>query len=216
MIVIWNSRSGVPVRTIFGAHPGGVLSLDMTHDAMFIATLGAGAGQSLKIWEWTIKASKLPPWHNIALHVASSTGIPMLLDIWNRKISAMRTRPQLKFVAGPWCRRMCQWLRVRSQAETCSTAWRFAAMIHQSLSPTALPAQFSGHGINLPAFRFSYSFSKNGARVTVSRTLHLLNHLHDRTEKALKYYSPAISAKEFPTPIGKFTRYCAWSPAFCM
>lgn len=67
MIVIWNSRSGVPVRTIFGAHPGGVLSLDMTHDAMFIATLGAGADQSLKIWEWTIKASKLPPWHNIAL-----------------------------------------------------------------------------------------------------------------------------------------------------
>jgi WD40 repeat protein len=56
MVVIWNSRTGVPVRTIFDAHPGGVLCVDMTHDAVYIATVGAGPNQALSIWEWTVNS----------------------------------------------------------------------------------------------------------------------------------------------------------------
>eukprot|EP00961_Rhodomonas_salina_P123789 1668268-Rhodomonas_salina.1 len=55
MIVVWNARTGVPVRTIFDAHPGGIICLDMTPDAMYIAALGAGPVQNLSVWEWTVQ-----------------------------------------------------------------------------------------------------------------------------------------------------------------
>ena len=51
MVVIWNARTGVPVRTIFEAHPGGCIDLDMSPDAMYITTLGAGDAQQLAVWD---------------------------------------------------------------------------------------------------------------------------------------------------------------------
>ena len=35
MLVIWNARTGVPVRTIFEPHPGGCIDLDISPDAMY-------------------------------------------------------------------------------------------------------------------------------------------------------------------------------------
>lgn len=55
MVVVWNAKSAVPVRTLFEAHPGGIISLDMTPDAMYIATVGAGPNQDLSVWEWTVQ-----------------------------------------------------------------------------------------------------------------------------------------------------------------
>jgi len=55
MVVVWNAKSAVPVRTLFEAHPGGIISLDITPDAMYIATVGVGPNQDLSIWEWTVQ-----------------------------------------------------------------------------------------------------------------------------------------------------------------
>lgn len=55
MVVIWNARTGVPVRTIFEAHPGGCIDLDMSPDAMYVCTLGAGDVQGLAVWDWTVE-----------------------------------------------------------------------------------------------------------------------------------------------------------------
>jgi WD40 repeat protein len=55
MVVVWNSKSAVPVRTLFEAHPGGIISLDVSPDAMYIATIGSGPDQDLSVWEWTVQ-----------------------------------------------------------------------------------------------------------------------------------------------------------------
>jgi WD40 repeat protein len=55
MVVIWNARTGVPVRTIFECHPGGCIDLDMSPDAMYVCTMGAGDTQSLSVWDWTVE-----------------------------------------------------------------------------------------------------------------------------------------------------------------
>lgn len=40
IIVIWDSRSGLPIKTIMNAHPNGIDSLDISDDCLFIVTLG--------------------------------------------------------------------------------------------------------------------------------------------------------------------------------
>jgi hypothetical protein len=32
MLVIWNSESGVPIRTILNPHPNGILCMDLSSD----------------------------------------------------------------------------------------------------------------------------------------------------------------------------------------
>ncbi len=58
MMVVWNARSAVPVRTFFEAHPGGIVSIDITPDALYIATIGAGPNQDLSVWEWTVQSDE--------------------------------------------------------------------------------------------------------------------------------------------------------------
>ena len=41
MIVVWDSLSGTPIKTMFQPHPHGVAAMDMSPDAMFLVTLGA-------------------------------------------------------------------------------------------------------------------------------------------------------------------------------
>jgi WD40 repeat protein/Ca2+-binding EF-hand superfamily protein len=69
MLVVWDAATGNPIKTIFRPHPLGVEALDLSPDALFIATLSAvdreepegGQGKSkrkrfdqeLSIWEWT-------------------------------------------------------------------------------------------------------------------------------------------------------------------
>lgn len=63
MIVVWDSTTGTPIKTIFNPHPNGVVAMDMSPDAMFLVTLskvaeddtGAEAEpQSIALWEWTV------------------------------------------------------------------------------------------------------------------------------------------------------------------
>ena len=39
MLVVWDSISGTPVKTFFNPHPNGVKTMDISPDAMYIATL---------------------------------------------------------------------------------------------------------------------------------------------------------------------------------
>ena len=76
VIVIWDSLSATPVKTIFSPHPHGVAAMDLSPDAMFLVTLSAkapaaaaeasatnveaemtdeaaAAPQQIALWEWT-------------------------------------------------------------------------------------------------------------------------------------------------------------------
>jgi WD40 repeat protein len=41
ILVVWDSLTGAPVKTIFNPHPAGVIALDISSDSMFVITLGA-------------------------------------------------------------------------------------------------------------------------------------------------------------------------------
>jgi len=56
MVVVWDSLNGTPIKTIFNPHPNGVISMDMSPDAMFLVTLSEPQDsqvQSISLWEWT-------------------------------------------------------------------------------------------------------------------------------------------------------------------
>ena len=44
MVVVWDSLNGTPIKTIFNPHPHGVISMDMSPDAMFLVTLSEPQG----------------------------------------------------------------------------------------------------------------------------------------------------------------------------
>lgn len=73
MLVVWDSQSGTPVKTIFDPHPHGVRAVDISPDSQYIVTLsniereegadenqesamGAGLGnkgrQFMSLWDW--------------------------------------------------------------------------------------------------------------------------------------------------------------------
>lgn len=57
MVIIWDTHAGIPVRTIFDAHPdGGVAGMAMTPDAKYLATMSAAETQTLAIWDWTVES----------------------------------------------------------------------------------------------------------------------------------------------------------------
>eukprot|EP00501_MAST-03F_sp_TOSAG23-6_P001130 GSMAST32.ASY1.ANO1.1173.1 assembled CDS len=62
MIVVWDSFTGAPIKTIFNPHEKGVIAMDMSPDAMLLVTLSndesnetEGTSDETKIclWEWT-------------------------------------------------------------------------------------------------------------------------------------------------------------------
>ena len=59
MIVVWDTLSTTPIKTLFNPHPFGVQAMAMTPDAMFLATLSApdpedpNRSQQIALWEWT-------------------------------------------------------------------------------------------------------------------------------------------------------------------
>jgi len=58
MIVIWDAIKATPVRIIpQSEEEGGVASMDLSSDAMFLATISYNYPQVLSIWEWPSSAS---------------------------------------------------------------------------------------------------------------------------------------------------------------
>ncbi|NXF74692.1 CF251 protein, partial [Sclerurus mexicanus] len=59
LIIVWDSFSGVPVRTIFESHPGdGVCAIAISQDAKYLVTISAGAVQRVCVWRWTLPTEK--------------------------------------------------------------------------------------------------------------------------------------------------------------
>ncbi len=52
MLVVWDALTATPVKVIPMAAGGGVAAMDMSADAMFIATLSYDYPQTLSVWEW--------------------------------------------------------------------------------------------------------------------------------------------------------------------
>jgi len=56
ILVVWDSLSGAPVKTLFSPHPLGVESVDISDDALFLCTLSVaapGSKQEIAVWAWT-------------------------------------------------------------------------------------------------------------------------------------------------------------------
>ena len=47
ILVVWDSLSGAPVKTLFSPHPLGVESVDISDDALFLCTLSVAAPVSV-------------------------------------------------------------------------------------------------------------------------------------------------------------------------
>ncbi|NXG76599.1 CF251 protein, partial [Baryphthengus martii] len=59
LIIVWDSFSGIPVRTIFESHPeDGVSAIAISRDAKYLATVGAGRVQRVCVWKWTSPTDK--------------------------------------------------------------------------------------------------------------------------------------------------------------
>ena len=74
LVVVWDSTTGNPVRTIFNPHARGVLTMDISPDATFLALLSGcdsnldAPSQEISIWEW--RTSRDAPL--LASHIASA------------------------------------------------------------------------------------------------------------------------------------------------
>lgn len=59
ILVVWDSVTGAPVKTIFSPHKNGVQSVDISDDALYLVTLSAidrkldDSPQEIAIWAWT-------------------------------------------------------------------------------------------------------------------------------------------------------------------
>ncbi|NWX33544.1 CF251 protein, partial [Notiomystis cincta] len=59
LIIVWDSYSGVPVRTIFESHPeDGVCAIAISHDAKYLVTISAATVQKVCVWRWTLPTEK--------------------------------------------------------------------------------------------------------------------------------------------------------------
>ena len=47
ILVVWDSLSGAPVKTIFSPHAGGVRSLDISNDSLYVVTLSEASTVSI-------------------------------------------------------------------------------------------------------------------------------------------------------------------------
>lgn len=60
-MVVWDTASATPIKSVFNPHPNGVIGMDISSDSMFIVTLSAPGQlnneiegpQTISLWEWT-------------------------------------------------------------------------------------------------------------------------------------------------------------------
>jgi WD40 repeat protein/Ca2+-binding EF-hand superfamily protein len=56
MLVVWDTRTASPVKTVFNPHSNGCYAVDFSPDGMLVATLGMPGeqgNQEVAVWEWT-------------------------------------------------------------------------------------------------------------------------------------------------------------------
>ncbi|NXB76744.1 CF251 protein, partial [Donacobius atricapilla] len=59
LIMVWDSYSGVPVRTIFESHSeDGVCAIAISQDAKYLVTISAATVQKVCVWKWTLPTEK--------------------------------------------------------------------------------------------------------------------------------------------------------------
>jgi len=77
MIVLWDSYSTRPVKTISAPHPNGVRAMDLSPDGKFLVTLsepeGDGSAQVLAVWDCSLGGSDEPAY---SAQVTSASGVP--------------------------------------------------------------------------------------------------------------------------------------------
>eukprot|EP01135_Chromosphaera_perkinsii_P011905 Nk52_evm22s2531 gene=Nk52_evmTU22s2531 len=61
-LIVWDGRKGNPIRTYFSPHENGVVSMDMSSDAMLLLTMGndSAGRQVVSLWDWTNEAFDIP------------------------------------------------------------------------------------------------------------------------------------------------------------
>ena len=60
MIVVWDALRATPVKIIPQSTNGGVAAMDMSADAMFLATISYNYPQTLAVWEWPAAHATTP------------------------------------------------------------------------------------------------------------------------------------------------------------
>jgi WD40 repeat protein len=58
ILVVWDSKTGVPVKTVFNPHAGGVVAVDISSDSLFVVSIGSSntaddQQQDIAVWAWT-------------------------------------------------------------------------------------------------------------------------------------------------------------------
>ncbi|KAK3746263.1 hypothetical protein QZH41_016512, partial [Actinostola sp. cb2023] len=53
MVIVWDSFTGIPVQTIFDAHPSGCIAIGMSPDAKYLTTISNTLPQVVSVWDWT-------------------------------------------------------------------------------------------------------------------------------------------------------------------
>ena len=53
MLIVWDTDSGIPIRTLFDVDSEGIIAIAISGDAKYIATLNVQHPQTLSIWDWT-------------------------------------------------------------------------------------------------------------------------------------------------------------------
>ena len=60
LMIIWDTHTFLPIKHINLSESEGVLAMDMTSDAMYIATLSKDEPQTISLWEWTSDEGNTP------------------------------------------------------------------------------------------------------------------------------------------------------------
>eukprot|EP00754_Rhynchopus_humris_P006951 Rhum_TRINITY_DN13282_c0_g1::Rhum_TRINITY_DN13282_c0_g1_i1::g.58623::m.58623 len=60
LLIVWDAHTSLPIKSIPLSEEAGVLSMDMTQDAMHIVTLSKVEPQTISLWEWTADDGDVP------------------------------------------------------------------------------------------------------------------------------------------------------------
>ncbi|KAI4889394.1 hypothetical protein NFI96_034080 [Prochilodus magdalenae] len=103
LVIIWDSYTRIPVRTMFDCHPEeGVAAVALSNDSRYLVTVGAGTVQKVCIWDWTNETegpecqTDINPEHGCQNHILfnpmdssqllSNSGSQVLFYTWEKGI----------------------------------------------------------------------------------------------------------------------------------